>query len=109
MIDVFVKLAPNGDVLAVSSSPYIENSESWTYVTSGDGTKYRHAQNNFFSKPLYFNNGSCRYKMNEDGTFSENEYEQPPIGNDMFTRMTHVEEALNLLLKEDSNEEESLA
>ena len=60
--EVYVKT--NGKyITSVNSSAFIVPSEEWIKIDEGDGDRYHHAQNNYFEKPVYNDNGAYNYKL----------------------------------------------
>lgn len=60
---VFITVNEEGLVTAINSSAFLENSEEWIEIDSGNGDKYHHAQGNYFDKPIMTMGGVYRYKL----------------------------------------------
>lgn len=60
---VYVKTNSNGYITAVNSSAFLSDTAEWIEIDSGYGTKYGHAQGNYFPEPIYTMGGACRYKL----------------------------------------------
>lgn len=63
---VYVKIDPENRIVAVDSSAFLTDTSGWVEIDRGFGSRYHHAQNNYFPKPIMDKHGSCRYKL-EDG------------------------------------------
>lgn len=50
-------------ITAINSDAFLIDSTEWIEIDSGYGDKYRHAQGNYFSKPIYTEEGIPRYKL----------------------------------------------
>ena len=61
-IGVYVKVNEEGDITNINSDIFIKDFEGWLKLDEGHGDKFAHAQNQYFEKPLF----------NEDGTFTYN-------------------------------------
>lgn len=62
---VYVKPDSNGYITAVNSSGFLADITGWVEVDSGYGDRFRHAQSNYFPKPVFTENSACRYKLAE--------------------------------------------
>lgn len=85
---VYIKLNENHFITAVNSSTFITDPENWVAIDEGFGDKYRHAQGNYFPKPIMDNRGLYRYVM-EESTYDIYADERPLIhqfGNEDKTR-----------------------
>lgn len=60
---VYVKANQDGYIAAVNSSAFLPDTEGWVEIDQGYGDKCRHAQGNYFSKPIYTDSGVYRYKL----------------------------------------------
>lgn len=60
---VYVLANAKGCIFAVQSSAHLTNTNGWTYVATGTGDKYAHAQQQFFPLPLTDDDGVYRYKL----------------------------------------------
>ena len=71
---VYVQTDGQGRITAVNSSAFV--SEGWgTEIDQGYGDQYHHAQGNYFSQPIYTEDGIPRYKL-EDGQAVERTEEE---------------------------------
>ena len=61
--DVYVKLDDQNLIISVDSSAFLPDVTGWTEIDSGYGYKYRHAQGNYFQKPIIDERGIYRYKL----------------------------------------------
>ena len=61
--EVYVKIDKKNRIIAINSSAFLENNESWIKIDEGLGDKYHHAQNYYFDKPIYTADGVPRYKL----------------------------------------------
>lgn len=63
---VYVQTDERGRITAVNSSAFV--SDDWgAEIDQGFGDQYHHAQGNYFSQPIYTDDGIPRYKL-EDGS-----------------------------------------
>lgn len=63
---VYVQTDERGRITAVNSSAFV--SADWGMeIDQGYGDQYHHAQGNYFSQPIYTDDGIPRYKL-EDGS-----------------------------------------
>lgn len=63
---VYVQTDERGRITAVNSSAFV--SDDWgAEIDQGYGDQYHHAQGNYFSQPIYTEDGIPRYKL-EDGS-----------------------------------------
>lgn len=71
---VYVQTDRHNRITAVNSSAFV--SGDWgTEIDRGYGDKYHHAQGNYFSRPIYTEDGIPRYKL-EDGKAVERTKEE---------------------------------
>ena len=52
MFDVFVKVDSNGRIINITSSMYIDSSEGWVLIDSGEGDRYQLAGGNYLPRPI---------------------------------------------------------
>lgn len=60
---VYVKLNDKNEIVNITSSAFLTDTESWIEIDSGIGDKFHHAQNNYFSKSLVNENGLYNFKL----------------------------------------------
>ena len=60
---VYVKTNDYGYITDINSSDFIVDTNNWTWIDSGYGDKYHHAQNNYLPKSIYTGNDFYRYKL----------------------------------------------
>lgn len=60
---VYVKTDEQGRIIAVNSSAFLLDTDSWIEIDSGFGDRYHHAQGNYFEKPIFDERGICRYRL----------------------------------------------
>lgn len=75
---VYVRVDENGNIVEINSDAFLDNTEGYIELDSGYGDKYHHAQNNYFSKPLYDERWCANYKM-ENGEVLERTEEEKEI------------------------------
>lgn len=75
---VYVRVDENGNIVEINSDAFLDNIEGYIELDSGYGDKYHHAQNNYFSKPLYDDRWCANYKM-ENGEVLERTEEEKEI------------------------------
>lgn len=60
---VYVKVDDQNRIIDVNSSAFLADVTGWAEIDRGSGYKYRHAQGNFFAKPLWNEKGLYYYKL----------------------------------------------
>lgn len=75
---VYVRADEAGRIVEINSSAFLADTAGWTAIDDGYGDKYHHAQNNYFSKPLYDEQWCANYKM-ENGIVLERTEEEKEI------------------------------
>ena len=60
---VYAKTDEKNRIIAINSSAFLDNTESWIKIDEGLGDKYHHAQGNYFDNPIYTDDGVPRYKL----------------------------------------------
>lgn len=75
---VYVRADETGRIVEINSSAFLADTAGWTAIDDGYGDKYHHAQNNYFSKPLYDEQWCANYKM-ENGIVLERTEEEKEI------------------------------
>ena len=60
---VYVKTNDNGYITNINSSDFITDSSDWTWIDSGYGDKYHHAQNYYLPKSIYTDSFVYCYKL----------------------------------------------
>lgn len=69
-VNVYIKTDEAGNVTAVNSDIFIEDTASWINIDSGIGDRFAHAQGSYFEKPLMNQRGIYQYKF-ENGNVRE--------------------------------------
>ena len=59
---VYIKTTPDGRVMEISSSAFLEDLTGWTELACGDGDNYHHPQDYFLPAGLIDENGIANYK-----------------------------------------------
>lgn len=75
---VYIRVDESGSIVEINSDAFLDNIEGYIELDSGHGDKYHHAQNNYFSKPLYDERWCANYKM-ENGVVLERTEEEKEI------------------------------
>lgn len=75
---VYVRSDVTGRIMEINSSAFLADTAGWTAIDEGYSDKYHHAQNNYFSKPLYDDRWCANYKM-ENGEVLERTEEEKEI------------------------------
>lgn len=65
---VYILLDVANRILSVDSSAFLPDTTGWVQIDEGAGTRYHHAQNNYFPKPKYDERGIPRYAYVPDGS-----------------------------------------
>ena len=60
---VYVRTDEYNRIVAINSSAFLTDTDSWVKIDSGYGDRYHHAQGNYFDKPLYDERGICQYRL----------------------------------------------
>ena len=108
---VYIRVDDAGRVLAINSSAFVQDTEGWVQIDSGNGARYHHAQGNYLPGPLTDERGVYRYKL-ADGAIVERTAEemdgdwapmasQPTLESRVETvegTTQELQEALDLLL-----------
>lgn len=63
---VYVKTDEQGRIIAINSSAFLTDPDSWTKIDEGYTDRYHHAQGNYLPGPLMDDRGVYCYKL-EDG------------------------------------------
>lgn len=94
---VYVQTDEQGRIIAVNSSAFV--GEDWgTEIDQGYGDQYHHAQGNYFSQPIYTEDGIPRYKL-VDGSPVERTEEETQADRAAFPKPEpNDREVLNTLL-----------
>ena len=61
-IGVYIRTNFNNDIIEVNSDIFLSSTIGWTFIDSGYGDKYAHAQGHYFEKPLIDNFGNYNYQ-----------------------------------------------
>lgn len=102
---VYVRTDEAGRIIEVNSSAFLADTVGWIAIDKGYDDKYHHAQNNYFSKPLYDERWCANYKLENniivERTDEEKEIEisnraKPLPTND--ERLAALEEAMLTML-----------
>lgn len=59
---VYIKTDDDNNITHINSSLFIKNADEWLEIDSGCGERYKHAQGNYFSKPIVTETGAHRYR-----------------------------------------------
>lgn len=59
---VYIKTTPDGRVMEISSSAFLEDLTGWTEIACGDGDNYHHPQDYFLPLGFTDENGIANYK-----------------------------------------------
>lgn len=62
---VYAKTNENGYITSVNSSEFLADVTGWVPIDSGNGDRYHHAQNNYFTESIYTDGGAYRYKLTD--------------------------------------------
>lgn len=60
---VYVKIDEKSRIIAINSSAFLDNTESWIKIDEGLGDRFHHAQGNYFDNSIYTEQGVPRYKL----------------------------------------------
>ena len=112
--NVYVKVDESSRIIDVSSDGFLKKFDEWTYIDSGAGDRYHHAQGNYFPKPKFDARGIPRYAYVPEGDPKwrertqkemDKDYIEPePIKTldervgDVETKTGELEEALDMIL-----------
>ena len=61
-VKVYIEIDKDNNIVKIFSSDFKEPTNTSIKIDEGFGIKYRHAQNNYFDKPLMNNDGTYNYK-----------------------------------------------
>lgn len=61
-IKVYIKIDETGNIIAVNSSIFIDDTTDWIKIDEGNGDKYAHAQSNYFDDLILNEHGIYNYK-----------------------------------------------
>lgn len=73
---VYVRTDEAGRIIEVNSSAFLADTVGWIAIDKGYSDKYHHAQNNYFSKPLYDEHWCANYKLENDTIVERTEEEK---------------------------------
>lgn len=62
-IKVYVKIDPGGNIVAVNSSLFLDDTTDWIEIDEGNGDKYAHAQGSYFDSGIFDDYGISNYKL----------------------------------------------
>lgn len=106
---IYVQIDKQNNLIAVNSSAFIDDLADWIKIDEGLGDKYHHAQNNYFDKPLYTEDGVPRYKLVDgkaiERTSEEIEADKPelPLPQPTITDLMKENELLKAQIKAQSD------
>lgn len=106
---VFIKTDNQNRIIAINSSAFLDNTESWIKIDEGLSDKYHHAQGNYFDKPIYTDDGVPRYKLVDgkavERTSEEIEADKPelPLPQPTITDLMKENELLKAQIKAQSD------
>lgn len=63
MYKVYVKADSNNRITAVDSSAFLSDTDGWVQIDEGSDYCNKHAQANYFTKPIRTESGLYRYKL----------------------------------------------
>lgn len=69
---VYIEVNSNNEIIKVFSTDFEQPTEKSIYLNEGYGDKYRHAQSQYFEKPLMNDDGFYNYNY-KDGKVIEKE------------------------------------
>lgn len=75
MYKVYVKVDEQKHVIAINSDVFLSNLDNWILIDEGDGDHFHHAQGNYLEKPLFTNEGTPRYKFENNKIVDRDEKE----------------------------------
>lgn len=97
---VYVKVDEENRIVAINSSAFLSDVESWIEIDRGSGDKYHHAQGNYLDNFLMDDRGVYRYKL-VDGVVVERtqeemdgDYEEPEEVPSVESRVAELEAQL---------------
>lgn len=73
---VYARADETGRIVEINSSAFLADTAGWTAIDDGYGDKYHHAQNNYFSKPLYDEQWCANYKIENSIVLERTEEEK---------------------------------
>lgn len=73
---VYVRADETGRIVEINSSAFLADTAGWTAIDEGCSDKYHHAQNNYFSKPLYDEQWCANYKIENSIVLERTEEEK---------------------------------
>lgn len=106
---VYIKTDNQNCIIAINSSAFLDNTESWIKIDEGLSDKYHHAQGNYFDKPIYTDDGVPRYKLVDgkavERTSEEIEADKPklPLPQPTITDLMKENELLKAQIKAQSD------
>lgn len=60
---VYVKTDLSGCIIDINSDVFLSDTSGWVKIDEGVGSKYRNPQTNYFSNPIWTEDGIARYKL----------------------------------------------
>lgn len=75
---VYIKTDQSNHIIAIDADWNISDKTDWCCIDEGNGDKYRHAQGNYFDKPIMDMQGCHNYKY-VDGTVLETTAEEKAV------------------------------
>ena len=106
---VYAKTDEKNRIIAINSSAFISDTSDWIKIDEGIGDKYHHAQNNYFDKPLYTEDGVPRYKLVDGKAIErtseeiESDKSEPPLPQPTITDLMKENELLKAQIKAQSD------
>ena len=103
MYKVYIKTNDLGQITAINSDAFLDNTADWICIDEGAGDKYHHAQGNYLTNSLLDMNGRYNYKFVNGAVEAIEEADKPivEVVNTPTTeqRLAELEEAFKLLLE----------
>lgn len=106
---VYVCIDNQSRIIGINSSAFIGDTSNWIKIDEGLGDKYHHAQNNYFDKPLYTEDGVPRYKLVDGKAIErtseeiESDKSEPPLPQPTITDLIKENELLKAQIKAQSD------
>lgn len=63
MYKVYVMVDADNYITAINSDAFMDGTDGWIEIDSGDSDKYHHAQGNYFPMSIMTDGGAYRYKL----------------------------------------------
>lgn len=98
---VYIRRDDAERIIDVNSDAFLTETNDWTQIDEGVGDRYHHAQNNYFPKPPYDDNGIPRYAYVPNGSPKWRERTPEEMDADYVPPVSQpsAEELLNALME----------